>query len=132
MFTVAKAFAQFKLYVEIEKVDRKTEKQANIVEIARDAVHTGDFTTAIKFAIQYYEYSRAGYNPRVNTIMLHALEQHVTSLVKQAKEVRHLDDKLVFGLQAFTDIERYKKWLMPYGREDAVYHLQMIAGEIID
>ena len=132
MFTVAKAFAQFKLYVEIEKVDRKTEKQANIVEIARDAVHTGDFTTAIKLSIKYYKYSGGGYNPRVNAIMIDALMQHVTFLVEQAWEVRTLDDKLVFAQQAFTDIEKYKKWLMPYSREDTVFHLQMMAGKIID
>jgi hypothetical protein len=95
-------------------------------------VSAGDSTTAIKLAIKYYKYSGGGYNPRVNAIMIDALMQHVTSLVKEAWEVRTLDDKLVFAQQAFTDIEKNKKWLMPYSREDTVCHLQMMVGEIID
>lgn len=135
MFTVTEAFAQFKRNLELaktEKVHRKIGKELIIMRLARDAVSGGDSTRAIQFSIKYYKYKGGAYDPRVNTIMLDALEQHVTSLVKQAREVHNLDDKLVFAQQAFTDIEKYKKWLMPYGREDAVYHLQMMAGEIID
>lgn len=135
MFTVTEAFAQFKLNLEFaktEKAHRKIVRELIIIRLARDAVSAGDSTRAIHLSIKYYKYSGGGYNPRVNTIMLDALEQHVTSLVDQAREVRTLDDKLVFAQQAFTDIEKYKKWLMPYGREDAVYYLQMMAGDIID
>ena len=135
MFTVTEAFAQFKLNLEFaktEKMHRKLVRELIIIRLAGDALSAADSTTAIKLAIKYYKYSGGGYNPCVNAIMIDALMQHVTSLVEQAWEVRTLDDKLVFAQQAFTDIEKYKKWLMPYSREDTVYHLQMIAGEIID
>jgi uncharacterized protein (DUF4415 family) len=141
MFTVTEAFAQFKLNLEFaktEKANRKMERKLIIIRLAADAVSHGDSITAIKLAIKYYKYSGGGYNARVNAIIHDALMQHVTSLVDQAREVRTLDDKLVFAQEAFTDIEKYKKWLMPYSREDTVYHesivlrLKMMAGDIID
>jgi hypothetical protein len=158
MFTVTEAFAKFKLNLEFAKAEKRRIKKLIIIRLARDAASAGDSTTAINLAIKYYKYSGGGYNPCVNAIMIDALMQHVTSLVKQAREVRTLDDKLVFAeqaftdiekykkwlkirtlddklvfaQQAFTDIEKYKKWLMPYSRKDTVYHLQMMAGEIID
>ena len=64
--------------------------------------------------------------------MRDALAQHVTSLVEQAMEVPTLDDKLVFVQQALTDIEKYKKWLMPDSRKAILLHLQMMVFEIID
>lgn len=128
------AFEQFKLNLEFAKTamaHRKLVRELIIIRLAGDAVSAGNSITAINLAIKYYKYSGGGYNPRVNDIMRDALAQHVTSLVEQAWEVRTLDDKLVFAQQAFTDIEKYKKWLMPYSREDMVDHLQMMALEFI-
>jgi uncharacterized protein (DUF4415 family) len=135
MFTVTEAFAQFKLNLEFaktEKAHRKMERKLIIIRLARDAVSAGNSTMAINLAIKYYKYAGGGYNPRVNDIMRDALAQHVTSVVKQTREVPTLDEKLVFAQEAFNYIEEYKKWLMPYSREDTVYHLQMMVGEIID
>ena len=135
MFTVTEAFAHFKLNLELAKMakaHRKLERRLIIIRLAGDAMSDGDSTTAIKLAIKYYTYSRGGYNPRVNDIMRDALAQHVTSLVEQAMEVPTLDDKLVFVQQALTDIEKYKKWLMPDSRKAILPHLQMMVFEIID
>jgi hypothetical protein len=134
MFTVTKAFAQFKLNLEFaktEKAHRKLVRELIIIRLAGDAASAGDSTTAIKLAIKYYRYSGGGYNPRVNDIMREALAKHMTSLVEQAREVPTLDDKLAFVQEAYDYIEKYKKWLMPHSREATVLHLQNMAGEII-
>jgi hypothetical protein len=132
MFTVTEAFAQFKLNAKMQKADRKMGRKLAIVRLAGYAVSDGDSTTAIYLAIKYYKYTRGGCSPRVNDIMCAALDQHVTSLVEQAREVPTLKDKLVFVKEAFAYIEKYKKWLVPHIREATVLHLQNMAGEIID